>query len=102
MRFRPGQSGNPKGKPKGATSHKTREIAAFARSIVESPEYVESLRRRLLKGDAPHMETLLHHYGYGKPKDTLAVESARPVVVELIGSLAPGGNGNWNGNGHQN
>lgn len=27
------------------------------------------------------METLLHHYAWGKPKDTLAVESLPPLMV---------------------
>jgi hypothetical protein len=72
------------GRPKGVPNKATREIAAFARNLLESPEYLVSLRKRLVRGSAPHMETLLHHYGYGKPKDVLEVAQPRPLIVELI------------------
>lgn len=53
----------------------TREIRDAAREILENPRYRKSLEARLLKGRAPHMETLLHHYAYGKPKDTFDVDA---------------------------
>jgi hypothetical protein len=62
-----------RGRPKGAINKATREIKDFARNILERPEYVASLARRLDKGDAPHMETLLHHYAYGKPREGMDV-----------------------------
>ena len=60
-----------KGRPKGAVNKVTREIKELSQSLLTDPAYVESLRRRLTSGKAPHMETLLHHYAYGKPKDQL-------------------------------
>jgi hypothetical protein len=31
------------------------------------------------------METLLHHYGWGKPKETVAIEGPmRPVIIDLL------------------
>ena len=62
-----------RGRPKGALNKATREIKDVARNLLERPEYLESLKRRLDKGDAPHMETLLHHYGYGKPREGVDV-----------------------------
>ena len=62
------------GRPKGSVNKSTKDIQAFARECLESPEYRDSLKRRLQRGDAPHMETLLHHYGYGKPKETVQVD----------------------------
>lgn len=63
-----------KGRPKGATNKITREIRELSQGLLTDPAYLESLRRRLTSGKAPHMETLLHHYAYGKPKDTTAHE----------------------------
>ena len=60
-----------KGRPKGAVNKATREIKDIADGLLSDPSYVESLRRRLSSGKAPHMETLLHHYRWGKPKDTV-------------------------------
>lgn len=69
MPFRKGQGG----RKKGVINKATREIKDFARNILERPEYIASLKRRLDKGDAPHMETLLHHYAYGKPREGMDV-----------------------------
>lgn len=82
--------GNPqnlrKGRPKGIPNKATREIKAIAAELLSDPAYVASLRRRLPAGKAPHMETLLHHYAYGKPKESLAVsgEGGGPVVVKFV------------------
>ena len=47
----------------------SREIKEIATNLLSDSGYVDSLRRRLSSGKAPHMETLLHHYAYGKPKE---------------------------------
>ena len=59
------------GRPKGALNHTTREVRNAARAIVDDPIYRMNLQARLLEGKAPHMETLLWHYAYGKPKETI-------------------------------
>jgi hypothetical protein len=73
-----------KGRPKGALNKATREIKDFARALLESDSYRESLRRRVESGRAPHMETLLHYYGYGKPKETVDT----PAIADLAATLA--------------
>lgn len=78
--------GNP-GRPKGTANKATREIKDVAQALLSRPEYRQSLQERLDKGAAPHMETLLHHYAWGKPKDTLAVESLPPLMV--VDELTP-------------
>ena len=63
------QSGNP-GKPKGALNKRTREAQELAAALIEDdPAYLEGLKRRIKAGQAPHMETLLWHYRFGKPKE---------------------------------
>lgn len=60
--------GGPGRKP-GIPNKASAEIKEIARRLLTDPKYVESLTRRLPAGKAPHMETLLHHYAYGKPKE---------------------------------
>jgi hypothetical protein len=68
------------GRPKGLPNKATREQREFLRGILESDDYRESFRRRLVRGD-PGLEQMAHHYVMGKPKDTLAIESAPPLLV---------------------
>lgn len=58
------------GRPKGSPNKATAEIRQHAKQLVEDPAYRASLKVRLEEGKAPHMETLLHHYAYGKPVET--------------------------------
>ena len=47
------------------------ELQLFWDRFFTSPEYRENLKSRILEGSANHMEVLLHHMTYGKPKETL-------------------------------
>ena len=58
------------GRRKGSLNKVTIEVKAFSASILHDPNYQESLKKRLIAGKAPHMEPLLFHYCYGKPKET--------------------------------
>jgi hypothetical protein len=42
--------------------------------LLQDEAYQRSLQERLVNGTAPHMETLLHHYAYGKPKDAIDLQ----------------------------
>ena len=80
-----GTSGNVRGRPKGSANHATRDIQVFARAALSDAQYTAALKRRLLRGDAPHMETLLHHYAFGKPRDVIELGTPpRPLVIELV------------------
>lgn len=73
------------GRPKGQIDKKNLEIRNAAREIVEDPEYRRMLKIRLQVGEAPHMETLLWHYAYGKPVDRVEVKE---VVGDFEGATA--------------
>ena len=78
------QVGNP-GKPKGALNKRTREAQELAAALIEGdPLYLEDLKRRIKAGKAPHMETLLWHYRYGKPKDQVDVSVSVAVAAEVL------------------
>jgi hypothetical protein len=50
----------------------TREVGEIARAIVDDLEYRRNLLTRIRKGKlAPAVESLLWHYAYGKPKETV-------------------------------
>lgn len=89
----PFTKGNP-GRPKGALNKATREIKGFARAFLESEAYVTSLQRRLVSGKAPHMETLLHYYAYGKPKETVDLPGLEAAVAafqrKCVDEIHPG------------
>lgn len=79
------RGGSP-GRPPGALNKTTREIRDAARAILDRPEYRISLQERLDAGKAPHMETLLHHYAFGKPKEQLDIDgrfTANTTVVHV-------------------
>lgn len=59
------------GRPKGSVNKTTRQIREIATGLVDDPAYLAKLKERLREGKAPHMETLLHYYAYGKPKETV-------------------------------
>ena len=68
------------GRPKGSVNKATVEHKAFLTSILDSQEYREALRARVVRGD-PTAETLMHHYALGKPKDTVSIENAPPLLI---------------------
>jgi hypothetical protein len=74
------RGGSP-GRPPGALNKATREIREAARAILDRPEYRASLQKRLDAGQAPHMETLLHHYAFGKPKEVVERRNEGPMVI---------------------
>lgn len=79
MRPKPPAAG--KGRPKGAKNKTTAEVRAAAEKLVSDPEYRKELKTRLREGKAPHMETLLWHYAYGKPAEQVEVNGGGAIVI---------------------
>jgi len=71
-----------KGRPPGSLNKTTREIRDAARAILDRPEYRASLEKRLDAGRAPHMETLLHHYAFGKPKELVEQSGDQQIILK--------------------
>lgn len=74
--FRPGQSGNPRGRTPGTLTRKTTEVRDICNRLVDDPEYREALRKRMISGSAGSIEILIWHYAKGKPVNR--VETGRP------------------------
>lgn len=74
------------GRPPGVPNKVTSEIRGASKLLVEDPAYVENLKLRLVNGKAPHMETLLFHYAYGKPKDVTEHEGEVTLRVSWLPS----------------
>ena len=86
-RIRKGHSGNPNGRRKGVPNKATLEQKEFARQVPMSDEYRAGVIRRVVAGEAPHLEILMHHQAFGKPKETTALEGLEkmPFQVVLLG-----------------
>jgi hypothetical protein len=56
-------------RPKGSLNRTTVEARELAQRFIEDVDYQACLRKRLIAGKAPHIETLLFHYAYGKPAE---------------------------------
>jgi hypothetical protein len=84
-------AGNP-GRPKGTVLTKTKEIREFARHVLlgDNPEiYGENVRRRILAGDAPHMETFFAQHLWGKPTENINLNLTEQhlLAVRLLSDL---------------
>jgi hypothetical protein len=85
LSFRKGASGNPRGRCKGAQNKVTREVQALAQGIIEDPAVQAKLLEQARRGKlAPAVMTLLFHYAYGKPKETVALEGGLEVLTIRI------------------
>lgn len=92
--FKKGQSGNPKGRPRGIVAKATREIRELASNLTTAnPDWIKATQERLLEGKEPSavVVTLLH-YAHGKPTESInlsgTVESDAASVVLLESRIA--------------
>lgn len=83
-RFKKGDRKPPNsGRRKGTPNCNTREIQEIARELLDE-DYFEVLRLRLLNGKcAPQVETLIHHFAFGRPKNLVEVSGAGDGKIPL-------------------
>jgi hypothetical protein len=91
MPFPGRKPGTPKtgGRVKGVPNKITREIRVMAGRIVNDSDYRRELKIRLRDGKAPHMETLLWQYAYGKPKETIEHSGEISLPTQVIVEVHP-------------
>jgi len=83
--FQKGQSGNPKGRPKGAQDKLSAEVRQLAQNLLDAT-YWAFTRKRLLAGKLPpFIEAKLLAYAYGEPQS----DSHAGGITVNIGFLAP-------------
>lgn len=93
--FTPGH--NKGGRPPGVPNKVTKQVKEIAQRLLTGDDYRKNLRRRLRDGTCPPaVETMLWHYAYGKPKETIAFDwsklaDAPLVVIEYLATLIPEG-----------
>lgn len=86
---KPFVKGDPRcGRPKGSENQETKDRRELATRFVQDVEYQDALRQRLIAGTASAaVETMLWYYAYGKPKETVDIETNDvPVVLYRIPS----------------
>lgn len=70
------------GRTKGTPNKRTIEIKDAARTFLADEQGQAKMLEQYQQGTLnPTVLALLYHYAYGKPKDTLALEKAVPVMV---------------------
>jgi hypothetical protein len=73
------------GRPRGSVSQKTLEVQAYAKGVVEDPEVRAQILAQAQAGLLPPpVMTMLFHYAYGRPKETIDVTVEQTVYqVEM-------------------
>jgi len=81
--FKPGQSGNPKGRPKNPPGFKN--FREFAKKICSDPSFQRKIVKLAKQGNARAL-TLILHYGVGKPKEILEVKGDLKINLVQYGN----------------
>jgi hypothetical protein len=76
--------------PNRGSNYATLEIRALAsRLLIEDEEWIESARRRMIAGDAPHLETFFLTHRFERPKDQDSATDKPPIL--FISAYGPPG-----------
>jgi len=91
MPFRPGQSGNPCGRPKGSRNKNSLGVREWARTIIEDPKVQARLLADARTGKLhPSVLMVLMTYAYGRPNPRDVPEPETPITIELNIPKPPG------------
>jgi len=72
------------GRRVGVPNKTTGEARAMARRFLDDPAYWKSLKRRLIRGEAPRIELLIWEYGYGRPRAELDDAPGSDPTADLV------------------
>jgi len=75
------------GRRVGVPNKTTGEGRAMARRLLDDPAYWKSLKRRLIRGEAPRLELLIWEYGYGRPRAPLDDAPGTDPTADLVQML---------------
>lgn len=72
-----------KGRPPGAPNKRTLAQREWAEALLQSEEYRESARRRILAGRASHLEALFHEATCLPRKSEVHVTASEDLIARL-------------------
>lgn len=88
--FKPGESGNPSGRPPGSKNKSTKALKEFFKELTDSDEYRESLKARLLGAKLhPAVEKFILEHEAGAVPKQVSIDVG-PTLAELIAGAAKG------------
>ncbi len=91
MPFQPGQSGNPRGRPRGSRNKNSLGVKDWATRIVEDPEVQARLLADARTGKLhSSVLTVLMTYAYGRSNLRDVPEPETPITIELNIPKPPG------------
>ncbi len=94
-RYKPGQSGNPKGRKKGSLNKRTQLIQALESDL---PELIEATKQKALKGDTAALRLLIERLIPAKKSEASLVSipelgRAKSLTEKAVGIVDAVGNG---------
>ena len=77
------------GRPKGSKNKRTKEMEAVWAEFLESDGYIDSAKRRVQSGRAPHLENYWLAKVNGKPVEKVALEGEFNLKTTVVHEYHP-------------